>query len=116
MAIRVEGADEYVAKTLEDLFANLQFMRAKRGLTYKDLGTRAGLTERTAIVTVKGQQQPSSTTLAQLAHGLQVPLADLFMDQEKFAERYKKAKALPPLTLSSERERGLSALYAHAAA
>lgn len=102
MALVDERADEFVRKTVGDLQANLHYIHTKRAITYRELGLRAGMTERNAFVIVKGQQKPSPDTLAKLAHALKIPVSDLFMDHERFAHRYAKAKPLGPFVLSSE--------------
>lgn len=102
MTTTIEGADEFIAKAMSDLTANLAFIRKKRAVTYRELGLRAGMTERNAYMVVTGKQSARDRTIAQLAWALKVPIGDLHLDSKKFSEKYKAAKPLPPFVLSTE--------------
>lgn len=97
----VEGAEEFVALSLNAFRENLTTIREKRGLTYLELAVRAGMTEKNAYQIVNGKQGANIRTIAQLARAVRVPVGDLFMDPAKFARRYEKAGPLPPLTVTS---------------
>lgn len=100
-ALVIDGQFEFIRKTREDLKANLAFIREKRQMSYRDLGLRAGLPERTVIATVKGEQRARVDTLASVAHALKVSMSDLYLDAESFAKKYEGAGPLAPFVLTS---------------
>lgn len=58
--------------------ANVERIREQRGLTQEQLGWAAGL-HQTAIARIEsGERRPNLDTVFKLAHGLEVPPADLF--------------------------------------
>lgn len=101
MTTTIEGASEFVTQAVKDFTENLGFIRIKREMTYRELADRSGMTERNAYMIVTGKQGANIKTIASLAQALQVPTSDLFMDADRFAKRYEKAKPLPPLSLTT---------------
>jgi transcriptional regulator with XRE-family HTH domain len=60
--------------------ANVERIRERRGLTQEQLGWASGL-HQTAIARIEsGERRPTLDTIFKLAHGLEVPPADLFAD------------------------------------
>jgi transcriptional regulator with XRE-family HTH domain len=58
--------------------ANVERLRERRGLTQEQLGWAAGI-HQTAIARIEsGERKPTLATIFKLAHGLEVPPAELF--------------------------------------
>jgi len=58
--------------------ANVERLREARGLTQEKLGWAAGI-HQTAIARIEsGERKPTLATIVKLAHGLEVPPAELF--------------------------------------
>lgn len=72
-----------VSVILESIGSKVREMRKAKGLTLADLAEATSLS--TAIVSQieRGLANPSFSTLAQLAHGLKVPVGRLFPDDEE---------------------------------
>jgi transcriptional regulator with XRE-family HTH domain len=60
--------------------ANLRRLMAREGLTIPELIARTGLNHRTLKELLAGRHQPQARTLHRLAHGLNVPIEELFQD------------------------------------
>jgi transcriptional regulator with XRE-family HTH domain len=57
---------------------NIRRIRERRGLTQEQLGWAAGI-HQTAVARIEsGERRPTLETIFKLAHGLEVPPADLF--------------------------------------
>lgn len=95
----VVGADKFVAKMLKDFATNLQFIRGKRKMSYRELGDRSGMTERNAYQIVNGKQGATTSSIGHLADALQVDPSDLFMDHRLFRSKHKDAGPLAPLSV-----------------
>src|SRR5690625_7754098 len=80
MSVRdVESSpDLAVDAILADVGSQVRDMRKTKGLTLSELSKATGLS--TAIISQieRGLANPSFTTLAQLAHGLEIPVEKLF--------------------------------------
>lgn len=98
MSIEVEGLGQD-SHEMDHLYANLQFIRERRKVSYQSLALRAEMTERNCYMIVTGKQGARISTLVKLAEALEVPVSDLWLDPERFAKRYARAAPLAPLVV-----------------
>ncbi|WP_437583259.1 helix-turn-helix domain-containing protein [Paramicrobacterium sp. CJ85] len=80
MAIsNVESSPELaVDAILADVGSKVRAMRKEKGLTLSELSEVTGLSPAIVSQIERGLANPSFTTLAQLAHGLEIPVGKLF--------------------------------------
>lgn len=110
MRLILEGVEEGVCQTLENLRANLKWLRGQHGLTNDDMGLLAGVKERQVSVWMnapitlspeKGQDSfnPRTANLAKLAEALGIFVGDLYLPPGEF--KAKHAGGVRPLVLSA---------------
>lgn len=112
MRLVVEGVEDGVREVLENMRANLAWLRAQHELTNDDVGLLAGVKERqvsvwlnapVSIYPIKGTDtlNPRTVNLAKLAHALGIFIGDFFLDPKEFAAKY--AADVSPLSLMAVR-------------
>jgi transcriptional regulator with XRE-family HTH domain len=72
-----------VADLLEDIGETVKSLRKDKGLTLAELAESTGLSPAIISQLERGLANPSFTTLAQLAHGLDIPVGKLLPAQEE---------------------------------
>ena len=112
MRLVVEGVEDGVREVMENMRANLAWIRTQHELTLDDVGLLAGVKERQisvwlnapiSLYPIPGQDtlNPRTVNLAKLAHALGVFIGDFFLDPKEFAAKY--AADVRPLSLVAVR-------------
>ena len=95
MPRRSEDDSELARQRLSTLARRLKQLRTWRGLTQKDLATRAGLSSDYVARLEQGRVTPGLMRLWEIADALEIPLSDLFNEGLPTAWRHGRP-ARPP--------------------
>jgi len=68
---------------MEEISKRLKTFRSTRGMTLKELASRAGCTDAYLSQLERGHANPSITTLKKIAQALQVRVVDFFLESER---------------------------------
>lgn len=77
-AAEVTGDSPEISSLLGAVGARIRALRKERGLTIERLGELSGVSVGIVSQIERGKANPSFTTLAQLSHGLDIPVGRLF--------------------------------------
>ena len=78
-------------------------MRKEKGMTLAKLSDVTGLSQAIVSQIERGMANPSFTTLAQLAHGLDIPVGRFFIGQDQTKSPVVRRSARRNLTAPSKR-------------
>ena len=79
-APEVAPREERASHQLAGLAQRIRALRERRGLTQEEFAVRCGISVSFASLLERGERSPSYETLVEIAHALQVPMAELFRD------------------------------------